>query len=213
MSASNATSHENPPLAADFLSQAAPAGAILRFEDVAQWETGEARLREASHILDQAKHDAASLLANTRKEGYGAGYEEGLKEGLALIARTKSSVDAYHRNLGTVLTNLVVDLLKQIVGDMNPGAAVAAAVAKALPNIDLGSEVTLLVSPSVVGVVGKYLSSHLDKASASKLIIREDSRLAPTQCRLESSFGLVDLSLNNQLELLAASLRSAHIGI
>jgi type III secretion protein L len=197
----------------ELISQAAPAGAILRFEDAKHWESGHAFLREASRVVEEARINAAAQLSKAQQEGYNAGYEEGLRDALALIAQTKTTVDDYQRNLQVTLSSLVGELLQQIVDEMEPGAAVAAAVRKALPTVDLGGELTLVVSPIVAHKVIQYLSSYLDSEAPSKINLREDPKIASTGCRLESNFGSVDLSLNNQVALLAASLRSAGIGI
>jgi len=200
-------------LAEEKLARSAPAGAILRFEDAQRWETGEAYAREAGFLLEDAKQRAATQLSEAREIGFSAGYAEGVREALALVLETKTATDDYRRHLQSDLTELVIELLKQVVGEMTPASAVAAAVGKALPALDLGSEVVLVVNPDAANEVSNYLSAHLDGDAIAKVRFREDARLAPRQARIESNFGSIDLSLDRQLELLAESLRSANVGI
>jgi flagellar biosynthesis/type III secretory pathway protein FliH len=132
---------------------------------------------------------------------------------LELVLQIKTAIEDYRRQLQASVTELVIELLHRIIGDMTPGLAVAAAAQQALPTLDLDVQVTLLVGSEAFAEVGDFLSAHLDNETAAKIHLREEPEFAPMQARIESRFGSIDLSLDRQLELLAGTLRSANIGI
>jgi flagellar biosynthesis/type III secretory pathway protein FliH len=96
---------------------------------------------------------------------------------------------------------------------MKPSQAVSSAVLNALKTIDLGDVFNLYVAPDAFDDVREKLGSALDPATQSKLALRQDPKLPPTSCRLVSEFGVVDLSIEKQLAILASSLRTAGVGL
>jgi type III secretion protein L len=190
-----------------------PAGRIIRADEVRFWENGAAYLDEAKQALEETHKRIPLIIAEERAKGYREGYDSGAADVIELMARMKAEAENYYAGLGQEIVGLVTKLVSDIIGDTTPSEAVAATVLKAVRTLDLGSEFSLYVAPEVYDDVGKRLSKRLDEAAQSKLQLRQDPKLSATDCRLVSEFGMVDLSIEKQLDILAASLRAAGVGV
>jgi type III secretion protein L len=190
----------------------APAGPVLQAGDFQAWSDAQEYLAAAKKVLQEADQKAAELAAAGQAKGYAAGWEEGSKAIFDLVAQTKREIDAYYAQLETTLRELAIQVIREIIGGLDASDAVASAVRKALERPDFGTEVTLYVSPEVFPAVKQKLEGQLGHATISSIILREDPGLSPAGCILTSEFCKVDISLEKQLELLAASLRTAQIG-
>jgi type III secretion protein L len=190
-----------------------PAGRIIRADDMQLWESGAAYLNQAKQALEETHQQIPLIIAEERAKGYREGYDAGAAEVIELMSRMKAKAEDHYARLGQEIVGLVTRLVSEIIGDTRPGEAISATVLKAVRTLDLGSEFSLYVSPEVYDEVGKHLSKQLDEATRSKLLLRQDPKLSATGCRLVSEFGMIDLSIEKQLDILAASLRAAGVGI
>jgi flagellar biosynthesis/type III secretory pathway protein FliH len=125
----------------------------------------------------------------------------------------KVKADAWKAELSQNVTSLVINSLRQILADIPPSEAVSSTVLRALKGIDPGSDCVLYLSTAQFDNIKAKLLDALEPETASKLALREDPELPPTACRLVSEFGIVDLSVGKQLEILIESLRAAGAGV
>jgi type III secretion protein L len=190
-----------------------PVGAIVRACDLPLWVTGNGYLEAAKEALRDLERELPGIVAEERGRGYEEGWDAGSRDAIGLLARIKTEVDAYYRRLNQEVTDLVIEITRHIIGEMMPSDVVYAAVSKALDTLDPRAELTLYVAPQVFDEVRNKLAAALDSATQSKLALRQDPNLSPSDSRLVSEFGMIDLSVERQLEILASSFRSAGIGI
>lgn len=151
-------------------------------------------------------------MAEERAKAYEAGHDAGMRKAIDWMAHMKANARSHYQRLNRDIAELVIQIVGEIVGELKPSEAVASTVLKALKTIDLGDEFSLYVTPDSFDDVRDKLVSALDPAAQSKLTLRPDPNLPPSGCRLVSEFGVVDLSIEKQLAILASSLRAAGVG-
>jgi type III secretion protein L len=190
-----------------------PAGAVIRAEDLPFWQSGTSCLDAAKVALEKVHQDIPRIVAEERAKAREAGWDAGKKEAIEWMAQMKVRAQSHHERLNKDIAELVIQIVAEIVGEMKPSQAVSSAVLNALKTIDLGDVFNLYVAPDAFDDVREKLGSALDPATQSKLALRQDPKLPPTSCRLVSEFGVVDLSIEKQLAILASSLRTAGVGL
>lgn len=195
------------------LKASRPSSRIIRADEVRFWRSGAEYLEFARQALEEARNQIPQIVAEARARGYREGREEGTKSVLDLMGQLNNNAQAYYTRLNEQIVGLVLRIVGDLVGDMTTAASVSATVLKALKTLDLGSEFTLYVAPESYDEVARVLAATLDATTQSKLLLRQDKNLAPSGCRLVSEFGILDLSIEKQLEILASSLRAAGVGI
>jgi type III secretion protein L len=194
-------------------TKASPLGPVIRLEELPVWTEGQGYLAAAKRVLEQAQQQVESAASAAQAKGYAEGFAAGSKDLFELLAQTKAQIDAYHAQLETNLRELAVEVIKEAVGNLDAGQAIAAATARALKTQDLGDEVALHIAPELYHDVRLKLEKCVSGAPTSVITLREDPRLSPKGCKLVSEFCTVDVSIDNQLALLAESLRASNIGV
>ena len=188
-----------------------PAGSIIRAEELQFWTDGKGYLEAAKAIFEQSKRSATDAIAEARHRGYQEGLQLGQRQAIDLIAQTKVAVDTYDRGLSHSITELVIGIVAEVLGEVDAAEAVYLSVRKALKNSDFSPDMTLLVSPAIIESVRARLLNEQDNSALSTLALVEDTRLAHNGAKLVSEFGTVDLSIDKQISILSNSLRVAGI--
>ncbi|MBG0775375.1 MAG: HrpE/YscL family type III secretion apparatus protein [Desulfovibrionaceae bacterium] len=185
----------------------APGTKVLRAE-----EYGE--LVQAGEIVEMARAQARRIQEEARRV-YEAertrGYEDGLDKGRMEIAeRMMDTVGQTVDYLGSVeesVTDVVIQALRKIVGEMDDRERIVRVVRNALAVVRNQNRVTARVSPKdaerVKGAVDEILSGY---PGIAFLDVSADSRLSPGGCILESEIGVVEASVDIQIEAIRKSL-------
>lgn len=190
-----------------------PAGAIIRAEEVPFWLTGADYLDAARQAFEKVRQDIPRILAEEKAVAYRDGREAATKDVLDWLAAMKAQAQSRSQILDRDIAELVIQIVEEVIGELSPSESVAMTVCKALKTIDLGDEFSLYVAPELFGDVRERLLSALDPTAEAKLELRQDPLLPKTGCRLVSEYGVVDLSIEKQLAILADSLRAAGVGL
>ncbi|KAI95313.1 hypothetical protein T281_06225 [Rhodomicrobium udaipurense JA643] len=197
----------------DALLARKPVGAILRADEMKTWEEGRAWLVSARRACRDVEETLPGILAEEKAKARHEGRDEGLRDAIALMAEMNAKAVGHYTRIREEFTSLVIRAAGEIIGELPPADAVSATVLKTLRTLDLGAEFALYVSPEVFDDVRDRLSRALDPTTKAKLFLRQDPKFSATECRLVSEFGLVELSLDKQFDILAESLRAAGIGV
>lgn len=184
-------------------------------EDVKVIKAHEYReLVEAGELLEMARAHARRIQDDARRT-YEAervrGYEDGLAQGKQEISeRMLDTVAQTVEYLGGVeesVTDVVIQALRKIVGEMDDRELIVRVVRNALGVVRTQNRVTARVSPSdvdrVKNAVDEILSGY---PGVAFLDVSGDSRLAPGGCILESEIGVVEASVDIQIEAIRKSL-------
>jgi flagellar biosynthesis/type III secretory pathway protein FliH len=175
---------------------------------VAVWLEGKDFLDKARHALEKAKEEAAASIAEEKHRAYQEGLNAGIKEAIELVTRTKLAVENYKTSLQAGLAELVIQIMQEMLGDIDPAEAAYLSVAKALKNVDIGPDMHIAVAPGLAEGVRARLRAAKPQDAFAGMSVVEDAKLPPRGCKLVSDLGTIDLSLDGQLEILAENLRS-----
>lgn len=167
-----------------------------------------ALMLEASAVLEDARMRAASILAEAEaayEQERERGYQDGLMEGRMemterMIDSIATSVDSLERMEITVV-DVVMRSLRKILEDMDDKERVVQVVHKALGYVRSQKKVVLKVAPEEHDYVRDAMTDLLRAyPGIGFLDVVPDARLSKGACMLESDMGVVDASLETQLE-------------
>jgi type III secretion protein L len=169
----------------------------------------------AEQTLAAAGAEANRIIARAQEE-YEAqkkrGYEDGLEEGrLEAAAKMMDSVGRsidYFSALESKMVSLVVKALKRILGEMDDTQRVVGVVRSALSVARNEANVTLRVAPAEAEIAKQKLDEITRPYPGIHFLeVVPDSRLASTDCILETQLGVVDAGLETQLAAIEKSLQ------
>lgn len=170
-------------------------------------------LAQLQQDRDAWEHERALLVSQAREEGYSAGWEQGESKGYSeykeklmhaeqLIRSAKQDYLAYLESSENTILDLAVRMAEKIVNKKieDDEAYFISLVKKALREVKEFHDVEIHVHPENYS----YLLSKKDELLAifpheTNLFIYPDNVLAVGSCRLESSYGRIDASIDTQL--------------
>ena len=171
---------------------------------------------EAETVLSDARRRAEAILANaekTYKEEKARGREEGLAEAQGEVAEqilnvVSRSVD-YLAGAEAEVASIVLTCLRKILGDFPDEELVIREARTALQVVRNEPRVTLRVSTDVEAEVRERVGEVLSgNGGVSFLEVVGDERIGKGGCLLESEAGVVDASIQQQLEALEGALNA-----
>ncbi|MHA3904746.1 HrpE/YscL family type III secretion apparatus protein [Castellaniella sp. WN] len=180
-----------------------PAARVLRAADYAA-------LVQARAMLDQAGAQADAILAGAR-DAFEAerrrGYEDGKRQALLdqaekMIEIVGRTVD-YFAGVENEMVDLVMAAVRKVVDGFDDREKVVAVVRNALAVVRNQKQMTLRLHPDDVEVVRAGINDILAAyPGVGYLDLLPDARLARGACILESEIGMVEASLEGQIEAL-----------
>jgi type III secretion protein L len=170
-------------------------------------EKSQKILDEALHRRGQIFEEAKKYYANEAKRGYGDGYATGKAEMAGQLAEfTVKSADNVKYLEGSI-AGLVVKALQRITGEVDRRELIVDIVRQALKAVKNQQEAMLKVSPQDSQAVRDKLKEILSDGIVDYLEVVADSRLKPGTCILETDLGVVDASLDIQLEAIIGAFK------
>jgi len=180
-----------------------PGGRIVRAHEHAQ-------LRDAQALLDAARAQADAIVAGAQ-EAFEAerqrGYAEGREE--ALLDQSERMIEAVERTVDYIasvegkMVELVMSAVSKVIDGFDDREKVMIVVRNALAVVRNQKQMTLRLNPAEVDIVRSQINELLAAyPGVGYLDILADGRLAPGACILESEIGLVEASLEGQLQAL-----------
>lgn len=206
-----------------------PEGKILRFADYATLECNSkiisAAKEEASKILNHAQGTAENIVANAnseaesiicdahktfeseKKRGYAEGVESG-KEDMAvqmmdLVTKSVTGFAKFEKDI----VNVVLRAIRRIIGEIDKTELITNVVKNALKVVKNQKHATLKVSNDDLKLVREHIEEIKQEFPSLEYIdVFADSHLQDGSCLLETEFGIVDASLEVQLDAIKKSL-------
>ena len=187
--------------------QIPPEKKILKAEDYVAYV-------EAEEIIDKARSEAERILAEAReayevekKKGYDAGILEGKMDISQRMMDTVNRTVDYLSSVEEKVMGIVMTALRKIIGEIDDRDLVQRVVRSALSVVRNQKQVTLRVSPDEVETVKASLNTIIaDFPAISFIDVMGDGRLKHGGCILETEIGVVDASIDIQLEAIRRSL-------
>lgn len=185
----------------------APGLVVLKRRDYDAVREGEdllaAARRQADDIVQKARADAEAL----RRKAY----DEGLEEGKGQVAEqlfnaVSASVDQM-ASMEEAMVDLVLKSLANVLGTFDDRELVTRVVAHALRLVRDEKRVVLRVSVDDAEAVRERLDGFLAKyPGMMRIDVSPDAQLGRGGCVMETEAGVIDASLDRQLEIIAETL-------
>ncbi len=186
----------------------------------------EEALKEIDAIRENARNEIEELRTRAREEGYEAGYSEGSKKALdeyrardaELNARAAQLEDEYKKlalNLEPRIVETIVRIYKGVFGDSlySRKDVIQTLVTAALFNASGDEDIIIRVSPDdYEGINNVKEDLKNDSGLKSELSVVSDDRLDPGNVKVETLFGIMDCSIDTELEELSKTLRVLSYG-
>lgn len=186
---------------------------------------GKSRLLKAADYLSYESANEATRLARERAEAIvkqaeeerqqerQRGYEEGqlqarkeqLEQAISLAARTVE----YFSGIEKKVTDIVMTSVRRVLGEFDDVDLVVKAVKNVLHAVGGEKQLTLRVAGTHADAVKARVSEILSAYPAIAFIeVAGDNRLSATDCILESELGVVEASVEVQLQSLQNALQA-----
>jgi type III secretion protein L len=184
----------------------APGVKVLPREAVQQWRQAEDVVAAAHQQALQTAADAAEAFAAEQERGYADGQEQArLEQAEKMIENVSRTID-YFARVESQMVDLVMQSVQKIVSDYDDEARVLATVKNALSVVRNQKQMTLRLHPQQVEMVKRRVNDLLAAyPGVGYLDIVADHRLKADACILESEIGLVEASLEGQLNALRSA--------
>jgi len=180
-----------------------PSRKIIRFAEVAALHDAQQLIAAANAQAEAIVAQARAAFEAERKRGYEEGIEEAkLEQAEQMIENVSRTID-YFGKVESRMVDLVMQALRKIISDFNDEERVLITVKNVLSVVRNQKQMTLRLNPNQVEMVKARVNDLLaNYPGVGYLDIVADSRLKPDSCILESDIGLVEASMEGQLEAL-----------
>jgi len=169
---------------------------------------------EAEEIITKAKEKAARIIQESKqvfedekKRGFKEGMDEGNKKVSEVLIETVDKTVKNFEHFENEIIDIVDKALKKILGKIDEKDLIVRVVKNALEAVRNQKKVTLFVAANDATLIRDQLDEILSEFPGINYIdIEVDQRLSPGGCRLETEIGVVDATLEVQLEAIKKSL-------
>lgn len=175
---------------------------------------------EGASILERAAQEREAILAQARIDAEAErrrGFEKGLREGKMQIAgQMVATVERSVRYLGEIesgMVEIVLSAVRRILGEIDDKNRIKSVVRKVLATARDQRRVTLRVSRADEEILRGELDRILaDFPGISYIDIESDARLQQGDCILETEIGVVEATLESQIEAVRTALSKTITG-
>ena len=169
-----------------------------------------AALVEAQSVLDNAHAQAEAILAGAReafeaerRRGYEDGKQEALLDQAEKMIETVSRTVEYFAGVENEMVDLVMASVRKVVDGFDDREKVMIVVRNALAVVRNQKQMTLRLHPAEIESVRERINDILAAyPGVGYLDLLADARLGRGACILESQIGMVEASLEGQIEAL-----------
>ena len=176
---------------------------IVRFAEIAALHDAQRMIAAANAQAEAIVAQAQAAFEAERQRGYEEGVEEAkLEQSEQMIENISSTIDYFGKVEGRMV-DLVMQALRKIISDFSDEERVLITVKNVLSVVRNQKQMTLRLHPQQVDVVKARVNDLLaNYPGVGYLDIVADSRLKLDACILESDIGLVEASMEGQLDAL-----------
>lgn len=187
-----------------------PEQRVVRAQDYQAWVEGEAHVNAARQYAAQIEVEAREAYEAEKQRGYEDGRMEAAGQAADQMMETVARAVAYFEQIENDMTELVVQATAKILGEFNELELVKRVVQNALVVMRNQKQVILRAPPELVEGLQKQLGVIMaDYTGISFVEVTPDSRLRRGGCILESELGIVEASVDVQLNALRRALHRA----
>jgi len=190
--------------------QLLPEQKVIKAADYAAYLYATQLIRQAEEEAAKIREKAMAAYEAEKRRGYEDGLNEGKEQMAEKMIDTVSEAVNYFSGLEQKVVDLLVQSLRRIVGEMDANDLMFRVVRNALEVARTQKQVVLRVCPVQVDPLRERLNEILALFPSINFIdITPDPRLREGGCILETEMGVVDASVEIQLEAIRRSLQKA----
>ena len=181
----------------------APGSRVVKRADIGALAEAEALLADARAQADAILAGAEAAFEAERRRGWEEGLAEvRMEEAEKMIETVGRTVD-YFSKVETDMVDLVMNAVRRIMDDFDDTDKVLMAVRNALSVVRNQKQMTLRLHPQQVELVRTRVNELLAAyPGVGYLDLVPDGRLAMQECILESEIGMVESSVEGQIQAL-----------
>lgn len=180
-----------------------PAARVLRGAELAAWADAEQLLAQARSRADEIIGGAQAAFEAERQRGYEEGREAALLDQAEKMIETVGRTVEYFAGVENEMVELVMSAVRKVVDGFDDREKVMVVVRNALAVVRNQKQMTLRLNPAEVDTVREQINDLLAAyPGVGYLDILADGRLARGACILESEIGMVEASLEGQIQAL-----------
>jgi type III secretion protein L len=179
---------------------------ILKANDVVVWQQAQDILAQAREQAQQIVGQAQAAFEAEKTRGYQEGLEQAQLDQAEQMIETASRTVDYFANIEQRIVGLVMQSMRRVIADFNDTERVLAVVRSSLAVMRNQKQLTLRLAPDQVEVVKSHARELLENYPGVGLLdIVADSRLSGDAAILESELGVVQASIEKQLQAIEQS--------
>ncbi len=180
-----------------------PAARVLRAAEHAAWADADQLLAQARAQADAIVGGAQAAFEAERERGYQEGRESALLDQAEKMIETVGRTVEYFAGVENEMVELVMAAVRKVVDGFDDREKVMVVVRNALAVVRNQKQMTLRLNPAEVDTVREQINDLLAAyPGVGYLDILADGRLARGACILESEIGMVEASLEGQIQAL-----------
>lgn len=159
---------------------------------------------EAKGLLDQVKEE----MERSKKEGYEAGFQEGLENALEMLIRVKELRAQLFSDNEREIIKLVFEIAKKVIGrEFSENDKAIMNVIRLAVSDAVGDKITVRINPKDYKSIKSKQGQLLENLEGSAtLTLREDEEVNPGGCIVDTDIGTIDAQIDTQLNAIKKAL-------
>jgi type III secretion protein L len=184
-----------------------PEKKVIKADDYLAYANGREIIENAEAQAREIVAEAERVYEREKERGYQDGLLEANLRASEHMIDTVSNTVNYFANVEDQMVQLVLQALRKVVGDMDEAELIRRIVHHALNVVRNQKQVTLRVAPDQVEELRSGINTIIaDYPSINFVEVVADGRLRKGGCILESDIGIIDASIEVQLEAFRRSM-------
>lgn len=185
-----------------------PAG-VLKAEDYRVLREAEHTVREAQESAEMIVEQAQDAFEEEKKKGFKEGMREAHNKKVELLLANTAQIIHSYQEVEQTLTDLVIESVRKILNEYDKEELAYQVVRKALYLIGEGSQVKVKIAADVAAPVRAKINEALEfYPGLEKFEVIADPNLGDGDCQIESNFGIIHASVDEQMEALTKAMNS-----
>lgn len=194
----------------DSKPQISPGVKVIKSADYAQFESARELWDKYQKNLKKNEKEIEVLKQQSIEAGLLQGAEEAKSRMASQILKSASSLMTQLSDVEKDLAAVVLSAVRKIISEFDDEELVFEAVKKGLQPVYKSQRVAIRVHPDAIPSLSKRMESL--RHDIDFLEIMPDEKLNATDCVIESDIGIVDASIEAQLQAIEAAVKSKLAG-
>ena len=180
-----------------------PSCKVLKARDYESWLDAQDIIGQAEEQAEAIAEQAREMYQQEKERGYEDGLDESKAEQAEQMLKVVSRTINYLASIEKAMADILFSGVKKIIGDFDEEALAVGLIKSALQHVRNEKQVTIRIPPSQYNMVQARISDILEEYEGVSFIdLVADQRLSTGDCIMESEIGVVETSVDIQLQAL-----------